>query len=150
MPCRSPRIHRRALADHQTDAHQRGRRDSEARVISFEKRYIMSYLGHIVAQQMTVRHINSRRFRLASRDSSKLPQNEMEFRSSPLGVRYASESIFGLTGGLCKRAPNVPRYSNNQIPVHHRFEQVSATDIVSVVISNRKPNLMTVLSADTF
>lgn len=110
----------------------------------------MSYLSHIVAQQMTVRHISSRPFRLVSKDSSKLPQNEMDFRSSPLGVRYASESIFRLTEGLCKRAPSVPRSSNNYLPCHLRFEQVIVIDAVSVVISNRKSNLMTVLSADTF
>jgi hypothetical protein len=40
-------------------------------------RYVMSHLGHIVGQQMTVRYINSFPFRLAPRDPSKLPQNEM-------------------------------------------------------------------------
>jgi hypothetical protein len=82
----------------------------------------MFHPGHSVARQMTVRYINSRLFRLASRDSSKLPQNEMEFRSSPLGIRYASESIFRLNGGLCKRAPRVPRYSSSYLPCHLRFE----------------------------
>jgi hypothetical protein len=37
----------------------------------------MSHLGHIVAQQMTVRYINACPVRLASRYPSKLPQKEM-------------------------------------------------------------------------
>jgi hypothetical protein len=109
----------------------------------------MSHLGHIVAQHMTVLYINTCPFRLASRYTSKLPQNGMEFCSRPLGVRYSSAGIFRLTGGLCKRAPCVPRCSNNYLPCHSG-EQVLVVDIVIFLVSNNESTLMTVLSADNF